>query len=122
MRTFRDVSRDIAQDVAAGKLAPGSALPSVRTAAMRHDTTAATVARAHRALADAGVIATADRRRARVAPDGVTAAARLLGTCPAPPPTTALHLAGSDDPGLDIAVRAAGASVVTVGPRGSFHG
>jgi molybdate-binding protein len=33
-----------------------------------------------------------------------------------------LRLAGSDDPGLDIAVRGAGDSVVTVGPRGSFHG
>jgi molybdate-binding protein len=33
-----------------------------------------------------------------------------------------LRLAGSDDPGLDIAVRGAGSSVVTVGPRGSFHG
>jgi molybdate-binding protein len=123
MRTYRDVSRGIAEDVAAGKLASGSALPSVRMAALRHDTTTATVARAYRALADAGVIATADRRRARVAPDGAAAAVLLLGTAPSSSSaTTALHLAGSDDPGLDIALRAAGASVVTVGPRGSFNG
>ncbi len=34
----------------------------------------------------------------------------------------ALRLAGSDDPGLDIVLRRAGPSVVTVGTRGSFHG
>src|SRR5579862_7717685 len=78
MRTYRDVSRGIAEDVAAGKLASGSALPSVRSAALRYDTTAATVARAYRSLADAGVIATADRRRARVAAEGAAAAIRLL--------------------------------------------
>jgi putative molybdopterin biosynthesis protein len=122
MRTYRDVSRDIAEDVAAGKLASGSALASVRTAALRYDTTAATVARAYRSLADAGVIATADRRRARVAADGAAAAIRLLGAASSPSGPPVLHLAGSDDPGLDIAVRAAGSSVVTTGPRGSFHG
>jgi molybdate-binding protein len=58
---------------------------------------------------------------------GPAAALRLLdaGGEPARPVQSAmpvLRLAGSDDPGLDIAVRGAGASVVTVGPRGSFHG
>ena len=31
-------------------------------------------------------------------------------------------MAGSDDPGLDIVLRRTGASVITVGVRGSFHG
>jgi hypothetical protein len=53
MRTYRDVSRGIAEDVAAGKLASGSALPSVRTAALRYDTTAAE--RLISALRDPGV-------------------------------------------------------------------
>jgi molybdate-binding protein len=58
----------------------------------------------------------ADRRRSRVAVGGDAAARRLLAGYPA------LRLAGSDDPGLDIVLRGAGASVVTVGERGSFYG
>jgi len=125
--TYADVSRGIAEDVAAGTLAAGAALPSVRAAALHYETTAATVARAYRRLADAGVIDTADRRRARVAPGGILAARRLLGTGPAvavapPAPRPVLRLAGSDDPGLDIALRAPGNGVLRAGPRGSFHG
>ena len=62
------------------------------------------------------MIEVADRRRSRVAAGGDDAARRLLGGHPA------LRLAGSDDPGLDIVLRQAGASVATVGTRGSFHG
>jgi len=62
------------------------------------------------------VIEVADRRRSRVAAGGSAAARRLLGG------PTALRLAGSDDPGLDIVLRHSGAGVVTVGTRGSFHG
>jgi molybdate-binding protein len=128
MTTYQDVTREIARDVASGELAAGGAVPSVRIAALRFQASPATAARAYRQLADAGVISTADRRRARVAASGQAAARRLLGMDPEPgdapdaaaPP--ALRLAGSDDPGLDIALRAAGSSVVTVGPRGSFHG
>ena len=47
---------------------------------------------------------------------GDVAARRLLGG------PAALRLAGSDDPGLDIVLRHTGASVTTVGARGSFHG
>ncbi|MCW2931078.1 MAG: Periplasmic molybdate-binding protein/domain [Actinomycetia bacterium] len=134
MATYQGLSMSIAGEVASGTLAPGETLPSVRAFASRHGTTTATVARAYRRLADAGVIETGDRRRARVAVAGPAAAARLLGSGlsprqrPAPPAeparaaVPALRLAGSDDPGLDIAVRGAGGSVVTVGPRGSFYG
>jgi len=135
MATYLQVSSDIAERVAAGALAIGDELPSVRKAARLYETTTTTVARAYRCLADAGVIDVSDRRGSTVAADGSVAARRLLGAAgwasvagraggagPAGGPGV-LRLAGSDDPGLDIAARSAGAGhVVTVGPRGSFHG
>ena len=116
MARYLQVSSDIAETIAAGTLAAGDELPSIRQAARRHDTTVATIGRAYRHLADAGVIDVADRRRAKVAVGGDIAAARLLGG------PAALRLAGSDDPALDLVLRQAGASVATVGARGSFHG
>ena len=116
MARYLQVSSDIAEHVAARALAGGDELPSIRQAAQRYDTTATTIGRAWRHLAGAGVIEVPDRARARVAAAGEAAARRLLGGHPA------LRLAGSDDPGLDIALRRAGAAVVTVGARGSFHG
>ena len=116
MARYLQVSNEIASDIASGALVPGDELPSTRDAATRYKTTGATVGRAYRHLADAGVIEVADRRRSRVAAGGELAARRLLGG------DATLRLAGSDDPGLDIALRHAGASVLTVGTRGSFHG
>jgi molybdate-binding protein len=116
MARYVQVSSDIAESIASGKLAAGDELLSVRQAARRYDTTAATIGRAYRHLADAGVIDTADRRRCRVAAGAGIAAARLLGG------PAALRLAGSDDPALDVVLRHAGAAVATVGTRGSFHG
>ena len=116
MARYLQVSSDIAESIASGKLAAGDELPSIREAARRYDTTATTIGRAYRHLADAGVIDVAARRRSRVAAGGGIAAGRLLGG------HAALRLAGSDDPGLDVVLRCAGASVVTVGARGSFHG
>jgi molybdate-binding protein len=116
MARYLQVSSDIAERVAAGRLNCGDELPSIRQAAQRYDTTATTIGRAWRHLADAGVIEVTDRRRARIAAGGDTAAQRLLAG------HSALRLAGSDDPGLDIALRRAGATVSAVGTRGSFHG
>jgi molybdate-binding protein len=116
MARYLQVSSDIAETIAAGKLAAGDELPSIRQAARRYDTTVATIGRAYRHLADAGVIDVGDRRRSRVAVGGDIAAGRLLGG------PAALRLAGSDDPALDVVLRHAGASVATVGTRGSFHG
>ncbi len=116
MARYLQVSDEIASDIEAGLLEPGDELPSVRDAASRRQTTGSTIGRAYRRLADAGVIDVADRRRSRVAARGDVAARRMLGGHPA------LRLAGSDDPGLDIVLRHIGASVVTVGARGSFHG
>jgi molybdate-binding protein len=116
MARYLQVSSDIAERVAAGVLACGDQLPSIRQAAQHYHTTATTIARAWRHLAGAGVIEVPDRARARVAAGGQAAAQRLLGEHPA------LRLAGSDDPGLDLALRRAGTAVTTVGARGSFHG
>src|SRR5579872_6537915 len=116
MARYLQVSSDIAGRVAAGSLAAGDELASIRDAASRYDTTATTIGRAYRHLADAGVVDVHDRRRSRVAAAGQAAARRMLGGQPA------LRLAGSDDPGLDLVLRHAGTGVATVGARGSFHG
>ena len=116
MARYLQVSNEIASEVASGVLGPGDELPSVRDAADRYKTTGSTIGRAYRHLADAGVIDVADRRRSRVAIGGELAARRLLAG------PMALRLAGSDDPGLDIALRQTEGSVVTVGARGSFQG
>jgi molybdate-binding protein len=116
MALYRQVYEHIAGQVESGILASGAYLPSVRDAARAYDTTTATIGRAYRELADAGVIDVRDRARSKVATDGRVAARRLLNG------RAALRLAGSDDPALDIAVRASNGSVLTVGERGSFQG
>lgn len=116
MALYRQVRDQIAAQVESGRLAPGTQLPSIRDAARRYDTTTATVGRAYRELADAGVIDVRDRARSTVASAGAGAASLLLTG------QAGLRLAGSDDPGLDIALRTAGSSVVRVGERGSFQG
>jgi len=111
-----DITREIAARVISGELKPGAELPSIRELARQQHTTATTVSRAYRRLGDAGVIAQSDRRRARLAPDAALAARRLLD------PDRDFRLAGSDDPALDVVLREAGPSIVTVGTRGSFQG
>ena len=116
MARYLQVSNDIAESIASGKLPAGDELPSIRQAARRYDTTAATIGRAYRHLADASVIDVSDRRRSRVAAGGEVAARRLLSG------PAVLRLAGSDDPALDVVLRHTGTSVAAVGARGSFHG
>lgn len=116
MTRYLDISRQIAGRVLAGELEAGAELPSIRELAHEQHTTATTVSRAYRHLADAGVIAQGDRRRARIAPEGVLAARRVLGT------ERDFRLAGSDDPALDLVLREAGRSIVRVGTTGSFQG
>jgi molybdate-binding protein len=116
MARYLQVSQEIASDVESGLLSPGDELPSIRDTADRYKTTGSTIGRAYRHLADAGVIELADRRRSRVAAGGDVAARGLLSG------RQVLRLAGSDDPGLDIVLRQTGASIATVGTRGSFHG
>lgn len=111
---YLEVSADIARQVDAGGYQPDAELPSIRSLAREQGTTAATVNRAYRHLAAHGVVAIGARRRARVAPDGVLAARRLLGT------QRVFRLSRSDDPALDLVLRQAGPAVRTVGERGSF--
>lgn len=78
---------------------------------------AGTAARAYAALRNAGVLVGRPRSRFAVAPEGVALAAGWGAE------GVALRLAGSDDPALDLLVRAAGGCVKVVpGPRGSVHG
>jgi molybdate-binding protein len=113
---YLDICRGIAARVLSGELEAGAELPSIRELAHHQHATATTVSRAYRHLALAGVIAQADRRRARIAPEGALAARRLLGT------ERDFRLAGSDDPALDVVLREAGRSIVRVGTTGSFQG
>ena len=99
----------------AGELAGGAAA-QFRVLAAERGTTPSTVSHAYRRLAQAGVIILGERRRATVAADGEFAAKRLLGS------ERPFRLAGSDDPALDVVLRRAGKSVVSVGTRGSFQG
>lgn len=116
MTLHLDITREIAARVVSGDLEPRAELPSIRELARQQHTTASTVNRAYRHLADAGVIVQGDRRRARLAPDAALAARRLLD------PDRDFRLAGSDDPALDVVLREAGRAIVTVGTRGSFQG
>ncbi|HXY45711.1 MAG TPA: substrate-binding domain-containing protein [Acidimicrobiales bacterium] len=116
MTRYLDVSTEIARQVDSGQLQAGRELSSVRAFADERQTTPSTISRAYRHLAQAGVIILGERRRATVAPDGLLAARRLLGT------QQVFRLAGSDDPALDIVLRRAGRGIVAVGTRGSFQG
>jgi molybdate-binding protein len=113
---YLDIAQTIAARVDTGELGPGTELPSIRDLAREQHTTASTANRAYRHLANAGVIAINDRRRARIEPNAQIAARRLLGT------EREFRLAGSDDPALDIVIRRAGGAIVAVGTRGSFQG
>ena len=113
---YLDIAEAIAARVDTGELAPGTELPSIRDLAREQHTTSSTANRAYRHLANAGVIAINDRRRARIEPDAELAARRLLRS------EREFRLAGSDDPALDVVIRRAGGAIVAVGTRGSFQG
>ena len=116
MTRYREICTELAGRIGAGDLAEGAELPGVRELAQRFGTTASTVGRAVRTLADAGVIVTADRRRTRVAGGGAVAARRFLHG------ERVFRLAGSDDPALDVVSRGLGRSLQPVGTEGSFGG
>jgi molybdate-binding protein len=113
---YREICAELAGRIGAGDLAEGAELPGVRELAQRFGTTASTIGRAVRTLADAGVIVTADRRRTRVATGGAVAARRFLHA------ERVFRLAGSDDPALDVVSRRLGRALQSVGTEGSFGG
>jgi putative molybdopterin biosynthesis protein len=107
----------LAQEIAAGRRSEGEPLPGVRVLAREMGCAAGTVARAYAALRDSAVLSGSPRSRFVVASGGAARAARWGQDA------AALRLAGSDDPALDLLVRAAGGSVsVVAGPRGSVNG
>ena len=111
------LSARLAQEIAAGRWAEGEPLPGVRRLAREAGCAAGTAARAYAALRDAGVLAGSPRSRFVVAEGGVARAA-CWGADP-----KALRLGGSDDPALDLLLRATGEGVAVVsGPRGSVNG
>ena len=112
MATYRAIAERLLERIAAGEIAAGSTLPSLRAAAREHGTTPATIGRAYAELARAGVAEGAPRRAARVLRDGAVLARRALHG------DRALRLAGSDDPLLDLI--ATGAD--RIGAPGSFGG
>ena len=74
MTGYRQIGEELARRVLAGDLVPGDELPGTRELARQWSTTPSTASRAQRALADAGLIEVADRRRALVAADAPFAA------------------------------------------------
>ena len=116
MTGYRQIGEELARRVLAGDLVPGDELPGIRELGRQWSTTASTAARAQRALAEAGLIEVAHRRRALVAADAAFAARRLLHG------QVVLRLAGSDDPALDLVVRGLGRNVVPVPADGSAAG
>jgi len=113
----RELATKVAEDVAEDRRAAHEQLPSVRELARETGCAAGTAARAYAALRLAGVVAGRDRARHVVAADGAVRARAWLT------PSGALRLAGSDDPALDMLLRAAGDAVAVVpGPRGSVTG
>lgn len=115
--TSIELAARLAGDVAGGRWPDGEALPGVRVLARKAGCSPGTAARAYALLRDAGVLAGTPRSRFVVASGG---AARAAGWRPG---AVALRLAGSDDPALDLLVRAAGDSVSVVpGLRGSVNG
>jgi molybdate-binding protein len=113
---YREICADLAGRISAGDLQEGTEHPGVRELALRFGSTSSTVGRAERALADAGVIVTSDRRRPRVAPDGAVAARRFLHA------GRVFRLAGSDDPALDVLSRRLGRALQLLDAEGSFSG
>jgi molybdate-binding protein len=116
MARYHDLTTKLAARIAGGELVPGAALPSVRELAALEGTTATTVARAYRELADAGAIVVEPRRAARVSPGGELAARALMRE------GALFRLAGSDDPALSMLVAGHPEAIVPVGASGSYRG
>src|SRR5688500_155089 len=104
----------LAQEISVGRWSEGEALPGVRAIAREVGCSPGTVARAYTALRDFGVLSGTPRSRFLVVVGGAARAAAWRGDA------ETLRLSGSDDPALDLLLRATGDAVTVVsGPRGS---
>jgi molybdate-binding protein len=114
---WQEVAARVAREIAAGRWAEGERLPGVRRLAAEAGCSPGTAARAYAALRDAELIRGAPRSSFVVAPQA-TARARSWD-----PGAGAVRVAGSDDPALDLLLRAsAGSATLAPGPRGSVPG
>jgi molybdate-binding protein len=112
-----DVVERLILELAEGRFAEGAAMPAVRALAVQSECSGGTVVRAYARLEALGLVTRRDRSRARVT-RGARVRARML-LRGAPP----VRLSGSDDPALDLVLRAAGDQVAAdPGPRGSVSG
>ncbi|MCF2533262.1 aminotransferase class I/II-fold pyridoxal phosphate-dependent enzyme [Yinghuangia soli] len=97
-RTAADIAASVERDLRRGDLAPGDALPPVRTLAAELGVNANTVAAAYRLLRDRGTVETHGRAGTRVRPRPAATERNALG--PTAPPGTR-HLAkGEPDAAL----------------------
>ena len=104
-------------EIAEGRFLEGTSMPAVRTLAAQAGCSPGTVVRAYGRLESLGLVARRDRSRARVVVGARVRARMLLG---APRP---VRLSGSDDPALDLVLRAVGEEVAAdSGTRGSVTG
>src|SRR4029450_852045 len=92
----QNLAQTLASEIADGRRPPGSGLPSTRTLAAQLGCAAGTVARAYGELQRAGLIASRDRARARVAVGGSPRARWWLAG------RRKLRFDGRDDPGLEM--------------------
>lgn len=114
---WQEIAARVAREIAAGRRAEGEPLPGVRRLAGEAGCSAGTAARAYAALRDAGLLRGAPRSSFAVAPG---AAARAGSWDPGAAP---VRIAGSDDPALDVLLRASGGAVTLApGARGSVPG
>jgi molybdate-binding protein len=113
----REVAVGVGNDVIAGRLEAGDAVPGVRTLARRLGCSPGTAARAHAMLRQAGVITGHPRSRSVVTADGVARALAMSAQ------TGTVRLSGSDDPALDLLLSSVGPTVERAsGARGSVAG
>jgi molybdate-binding protein len=114
---WQEVAARVARDIAAGRPDEGDRLPGIRKLAREVGCSAGTAARAYAALRDAGLIRGTPRSSFVVAARGAAGAASW------DPGATAVRIAGSDDPALDLLLRTSGgAATLAPGARGSVPG
>jgi molybdate-binding protein len=117
--TVAELAADLATQIASGRWSEGEPLPGVRSLAREARCSAGTAAGALARLREGGVLSGSPRVRFTVARGGAARAVSFGAQAAG----LQLRLAGSDDPALDLVVRAAGDAVaVAPGPRGSVNG
>jgi molybdate-binding protein len=114
---WQEIAARVAHEIATGRRAEGERLPGVRRLAREAGCSPGTAARAYAALRDAELIRGSPRSSFVVA---AQAAARARSWDPG---AGVVRIAGSDDPALDLLLRASrGSAILSPGARGSVPG